>query len=284
MSSFAVLPMNQEISLRPGEVYEGYIEVLNPADATEDFYYAVSLSPYGVKDENYTVDFETKSDYSQIVDWITFEETSGVVAPNELKKINFTITVPYNAPAGGQYAMIGVSSDPKHEEGEGVMVRNVYEMASIIYATVAGETKHEGEIISNYVPGFVTNGLPVVSATIANDGNVHETAKITLNIKNAISGETIFPKADDLNVYNEVIMPGSTRYITRQLDNIPLLGIFEVTQSIDYLDGSSELAVNTTTMVSCPLWFMLLVVITFGAIVGSICGMIARHRKRRRVF
>ena len=168
MYAFTVRPMSKEVSLKPGEVYEGSVTISNPADAESDFNYSVNVSPYSVVDDNYTADFVTSSDWSKIVDWIKIEEPTGTVQPNGQKQIYYTITVPEDAPAGGQYAVIGVSSNNKANGDDGVAVQNVFEMASIIYARVAGETRHEGEILSNSIPGFVTSGAPEVSTILTN--------------------------------------------------------------------------------------------------------------------
>ena len=283
-NAFTLFPMNQEIDLEPGQVYQGSITIANPAAATEDFHYVVSVSPYQVMGQDYTADFTTVSDWSRIVNWITIDEPTGAVAPNERKEITFSIAVPADAPAGGQYAVLGVRSSDDLNKDDGLTVQNVVEMASIIYARVAGETRHEGEILANNIPGFVTNGQPMVSALITNNGNVHETAVITLTVKNAMTGEMVFPLGSDVNTYNEVLMPESTRLVTRNIDQMPILGVFEVTQDIAYLGSDSDYTHNTTVMVACPLWFLLLAILAIGALVGGIAGGIYKHSKNRRVF
>lgn len=284
MAAFTVMPMSKEVSLKAGEVYSGSISVSNPADADSDFDYQIVVSPYSVVDEYYTADFVSESDWSKIVDWIKVEEPTGTIAPNGTKEIKYTISVPADAPAGGQYAVLGVRANPK-EGSEGVTVNNVFEMASIIYGRVEGETRHEGEILTNSIPGFVTNGAPMVSATLSNSGNVHEVANVTLSVKNAFTGESLFPVGDDVNVFSEIVMPGSTRYATRNLNTVPMLGVFEVTQDISYIGtNSEELVHNVRTMIVCPLWFLFLLMLTVGAFIGAIAALIHKHRKSRRVI
>ena len=284
MYAFTVRPMSKEVSLKPGEVYEGSVTISNPADAESDFNYSVNVSPYNVVDDNYTADFVTSSDWSKIVNWIKIEEPTGTVQPNGQKQIYYTITVPEDAPAGGQYAVIGVSSNNKANGDDGVAVQNVFEMASIIYARVAGETRHEGEILSNSIPGFVTSGVPEVSTILTNSGNVHEVAQVTLTVKNALNGDMVFPVGEDENTFSELVMPDSTRFVKRDLSDLPALGVFEVTQDVAYIGGDSEYAHNTVTMIVCPLWFLFLMILTVGAFIGTICGLIYKHRKKRRVF
>lgn len=283
MQAFTLMPMSKEVGLQPGQVYRDSILISNPAEATEDLHYQINVSPYSVVDQDYTVDFAATSNWSQIVKWIEVEEPTGTISPNGQKEVFYTITVPEDAPSGGQYAMLEVHSTKDSDESAGVAVNNILGLASIIYARVAGETRHEGEILSNSIPGFVTNGQPVVSATLTNTGNVHETARIAFTIKNAITGEILFPVDDEDNVFSEVVMPESTRFATRNLSSLPALGIFEVTQDIAYL-GNTENALNTKTMIMCPLWFLALAILTVGALIGGVAGIIHKHRKMRRVF
>lgn len=280
-NAFTVMPMSQEISLEAGQVYHGSIKISVPDDATEDFYYAVTVSPYSVMDEDYTADFTTMSDWSRIAEWITIDEPKGVVKHNEIKEISFTIAVPDDAPSGGQYAIIGVASDEEMAASEGMMIQDVFEIASVIFAQVEGETRHEGEILTNEIPGFVTNGLPVVGSVLTNNGNVHEKATVKIRVKNVLTGEIIYPKEEDPEAFYEYVMPDSVRYVKRTLDNIPILGIYEVSQEVEYLGAVSP---RTVTMISSPIWFVLLVILTIGTLIGTIAAGIRARIKKRQVF
>ena len=278
---FSVLPVSQNFDLEPGKIYDGVIKVVNPVSATVDFNYIAAVTPYSVLDDEYTADLSTKSNMNQIVDWITIDNPTGTVKPNEVMEVKFHIEVPVDAPAGGQYAAITVRSDQsKAAQGDGVSVQNYYEIASLVYATVAGETKHEGEVLSNNVPGFVVSLPAQTSVQVTNTGNVHEQLISKITIKNVFTGETLFPVEDDKSTFSEVIMPGSERYVTRNLSRMPALGVFEVTQNVVYLGKSYPL---TQTVVTCPLWFLILVVLTVGAFIGTVAAIIRRNIRRKRL-
>ena len=127
-SSMTVSPMNQRIVLTPGETYQGSISVSNPASSSESLKYTTEVGSFTQKmDDNNnkgSVDIDSVSSYNQIMDWITLDRTSGEVAPNTTQTIPFTVNVPADAPAGGQYATILVKgetfvcgSDRGNEEG-----------------------------------------------------------------------------------------------------------------------------------------------------------------------
>ncbi len=269
--------MISNIDLKAGETYNGTITVSNPAAATEDFYFKISVSPYGVTGNNYTPDFVTISDWSRIVEWIVAKPASGVLKPNESAKIEYTVTVPADAPAGGQYAMIGVSSNNPSGEKETGTVQNVFEMASLIYAKVDGETKHEGKILENSIPGFVADGIPATKVSLSNNGNVHEVATTNISVKNILTGQQVFPLENSDGNFDSLIMPETVRDIVKNLDMLQEIGVYEVKQTVTYLGEESAVS---TIMVVCPIWFIVLVVATFISVI-SLFGIGRRRRKRK---
>ena len=277
---FTVLPMSQRFSLQAGKTYEGDITVVNPADAKTDFAYKATVAPYSVTEndhDDYTISLANESSYTAISKWIKIDEPTGKIKPNESKKVHFTITVPENAPAGGQYAAISIASDQSSDNSEGVNVKNVFEMASIIYATVDGETVHDGEILENNVPGFIVNPPAKVTAMISNKGNVHEDATFVITVSDFFTGNVILPTEEDDGNYSEIVMPETTRYIEREVSNLPALGIVKVNQTIYYNGKSSTVEKD---ILICPIWFMALVLLTIAAIVTTIVFLVKKHRKK----
>lgn len=275
-NAFTVLPMSQRFSLEPGKTYSGKVTVVNPADATENFKYKVGVSPYGVMGEDYTADLTTDYTRSAISKWIKIAEPTGELKPNETRDVEFTITVPNDAPAGGQYAAITITSDNEQAATSGVAVQNVFEMASIVYARVAGETKHEGEILENNVPGFSTTVPVTLSALISNNGNVHEDATFVISVSDAFTGRVILPTEEDDGQYSEIIMPETTRKIERNVSNLPAVGVVRVKQVIYYNGDVSEVSKDIWI---CPIWFMALVAATIISIVVAIVMIVKKHRK-----
>lgn len=276
-SGFIISPMSQTISLKAGETYEGEILVAVPKAAKKNLKYQAALYPFSVSGGDYAMDFSTMSDWSQIVQWTTLENDAGELEPDGKAKVKFIIKVPETAPAGGQYAMIGIRSVSLEAPST---VNDTYEMASLIYAEVEGETKHEGEILENKITSFVTSGVPEVSTKLQNSGNVHETAEMKLTVKNVFGGGEISLSEDGKNEYSVIVMPDSTRDFTRELANMPALGVFEVTQDISFLGENSSV---TSLVFICPIWFLALAIATVAAIIGVIVGGIIKRHKRPKI-
>ena len=279
---FTVTPMSQRISLEAGETTEGSISVINPNDSVDDLKYKAYVAPYGVVGEGYEADLTTDSKYNMIKDWIEIENPTGTIEPNKTGEIKFKIKVPGNAPAGGQYAAIIITRDDDMKATDnGVAVKDIFEMASLVYATVNGETVHKGEILSNEIPGFVAGPPITVSALISNEGNIHENATVIINVTNFFTGDVIVEGNAEDAYYSEVIMPETTRYVTREIsEGLPLLGVVKVNQTI-YYQGQPP-SKEEKTVIICPIWFLLLVIAAIAAVIGAIVMIIRKHRKKAK--
>lgn len=279
-NSFVVTPMSQEFNLEPGKTYDGKIAVANPGDSTSDFAYKISVAPYSVLGEAYDADLTTMSNHSMIVDWIKIDESIGIVKPNETKEIYFTITVPKSAPAGGQYASILVTEDVKNAASQGLEVNSVFEIASLVYANVAGETVREGEILENRIPSFVMTVPVNVGALISNTGNVHQTTTTVLEVRNLLTGEVILPTEQNSGRYAETIMPDTTRQTSYDIANLPVVGAVKITQVV-YYNGISSVEVKD--VVICPIWFIVLAITLIASVIVAIVVLVKKRRKKRAV-
>lgn len=279
--AFTLMPMSKTIDLNPGETYTGAIVISNPVDATSDFSYKVTIDPYSVKvneNEGYDINLAEQYNRSMITEWITVEEPTGTIAPNESKEVKYTIKVPENAPAGGQYAALAVAANDGNNTSDGLAVQNVVEMASIIYAKVAGETVHEGQILENNIPGFVTSIPAVLTSRIENTGNVHEYADYTITVTDVFTGRVILPTEESDGHYSEIIMPETTYAPKREISNLPIIGVVKVNQTIKY---NGETSVQESNIIICPIWFIVLVIATIAALITTIVMMVKKHRKKK---
>lgn len=279
---FTITPMNQNFTMEPGQTYTGSIKVINPTDSVDDLNYKAYVAPYGVVGQEYDADLMTESTYTQIKNWVKIEDPTGTVEPNGSKEIHYSIEVPKDAPGGGQYAAIIVSRDDKGEaSGNGVAVKDIFEMASLIYGKVNGETRHEGEILENNIPGFVVSAPITLSALISNGGNVHENAVFTITATDFFTGSVIVEGNGSDNYYSEIIMPETTRYVTRDInEGLPMLGVIHVEQMINYRGKVSQ---ESKDVIICPIWFLILVILTLGAIVWAVVHIIRKHRKKTKL-
>lgn len=274
--AFSVAPMNQRISLEPGETYYGTFKITNPATSAYEFYYKASVSPFRVSEE-YEPKFENNGDYNQIVDWIHVENDTGVIRPNETIVVRFTIEVPSNAPAGGQYAAIKITSAKEDETNEGINIDVDYEIAHIVYAEVAGETVRKGEVNSVSVPSFLFSGKIYGTSTIKNIGNVHSDASYTLQVFPVFSNEEIYTNEE--NPSTKIILPDTTRTVTTAWDQTPSIGIFHVIYNVEF-EGVNQ-KVDKMVIV-CPFWLLFIIAVIIFLIIFKILS--GKKEKNKTIY
>ncbi len=261
---FSLAPMNQMITLTPGETYQGNFQIVNPGSNQHEFYYTLEVQPFTTADDN-SISFIAKENYSQIVDWIQLSETSGVVDPNESREVRFMVQVPETAPAGGQYATIVVRSGEYAVENSSVNLNEVYKASHLIYADVAGETIRKGSVNDVNVPSFLFSGNISGSALIKNEGNVHSQATSTLQVFPLFSSEEVFTNEEDPK--KSWIMPGNTTLTTTEWTGTPSFGIFHVIYNVEF-EGVSE-KVDKYVIV-CPLWLLFVILVLIFLIIFKI--------------
>lgn len=266
---FTISPINQEKILIPGSEDVITITLANAANATSSTEYTVSVQPISVEN-NDDVRFVAKEDYSQIVDWITFEETSGVLQPNESKELYFNVKVPEDAPAGGQYCAITITVDGAASG----MINEKYSMAHIVYAEIAGATIRKGELNSMEVPSFISSGNITAGASVTNLGNVHSKVKHTLKVYPLIGGEEYYTNEE--KPQENMIMPEATRYTNIAWEETPSIGVFRVVYTVEFEGVKNELS---KVVIVCPIWLLAIIVTLILIIIYKIVSGILRKNK-----
>ncbi len=283
-SYMTVSPMNEQIILVPGETYTGSIKVANPGSSSGALKYIVKVGSFSEtqdensEDGNGAIDTDTVTSYNQMVNWITLDREGGEIQPNEADTITYTIKVPEGVPGGGQYASIVVQNDTREQGGGGgVNIQSNVQIASLIYATVAGETKEEGDILSNDVPGFIASGPLKTTSLVRNDGNIHAKVEYTLQVWPLFSDEEICTNEEKPG--GAVVLPGTKEYHVESCE-VGTMGIYNVRQTVKIFGNTS---IIDKKLIVCPIWMMIVIVACLVAIIVAIVLIVRKHRKNADV-
>lgn len=276
--AISVSPMTQKIILNPGDSYTGSLTVFNQAGNADGLSYKAELIPF-YADEDYNAVYEFTGDYNQIVDWVTLQNTEGILAPNSGADIYYTINVPLDAPSGGQYFAIRVSSIPKEGDengvaGMGTNIKVSYGVAYMVFAEITGESERKGEILDVDVPSFILDGDITASSSVKNDGNVHDTAKYTLQIFPLFSSEEIFTNAEEPETHT--VLPNRTLYNKTAWVDTPAVGVFNVIYTVEFEGVTTQVS---KMVIKCPIWLLFIIIFVVFAI---IIWLVSRAKMRKK--
>ena len=280
-TTLTVSPMEQKMTLYPGENSTGSVTVSNQASATEKLYYKVSVVPFtrvGDKYETMVGDELVEGKYNNIVDWVTLSAESGSLDPNERDEIIYSVNVPQDARGGGQYFAILVTrtDDPEAKSEEGnANLKEIIQIASTVYASVAGnDVKLAGSISENEISAFLLAPPIKSSFKVENTGNTHMEIDYYMQVFPLFSDEEIYTNEE--NPSHALVLPETTRYLSQEWNETPGIGIFKVRQVASY-GSEGEQSVAEKMGIVCPVWLLFLILFI---IIAIIIWIVTRVRSR----
>lgn len=284
-----VAPMNQNIIIDPGDSYETSFRISNPAASTQPTYYKIEVEPFYTNDKGETI-FEAESDYGEIAKWVTFNiPTEGKLEPNDTKEVMFTINVPDDAPAGGQYmsVLVTASGKPTDEDdstsspdgdSSAAAIKEIKKMSHLVYAEIAGSTNKKGEILDMALPSFLLSGNITGSATVKNEGNVHGEAKYTLQVYPLFSSEEVYTNEEKPASFT--ILPDRQLFKEISWEQTPSIGIFNAVFTVEFEGQTQQIS---KMIIICPVWLLFLIIfIIFAIIIWIMLRVKNRNNKSRK--
>ena len=286
-TTLTVSPMEQKMTLYPGEKSTGSIKVSNKADAVEKLYYKVSVVPFTRTGDNYDTmvgDELADGKYNDIVNWVTLSSDSGELAPNEQDEIIYTVNTPSNVRGGGQYFAILVTrtEDPNAAETEGNMtLKEIIQIASTVYASIAGkDVQLSGMISENEISAFLLASPIKGSFKVENTGNTHMEIDYYMQVFPLFSDEEVYTNEE--NPGHAIVLPETTRYISQEWSEAPQIGIFKVRQTAMYGSDEGDKSVTEKTVIICPVWLLFVIFFVIAAVVIWIVMRVRARGKSKK--
>jgi len=264
--------------VQPGDTYTGEFKVQNTG--LKAYQYKAEVTPFSVKGNDYQQDFETVSDYTVMTDWTTLTGANGKVEPGSEATITYTIKVPRDAPAGLQAITVMVTM-VNTTEMQASGVQTVSRAAYPVYLNVDGETRRAAEIISHKVPSFSFAPAIVSTSNVKNDGNIYTNAEYWFEVRNFFNNQLEYSNTEYIDGVETpdlaVIFPDSERYVETSWDDAPSVGIFKVKSTVKIFD---EVSTIEKTVIICPLWLIVTIVLFLGVAIFWIVSRIMKRRER----
>ena len=139
----SVSPTQFKMSADPGQTWSSSLRVINGNQTDIPVYLSVAL---------FTADGETGQprfitppvDSNTLADWITVPSEPLIIPAEQAIQIPFTISLPEDAPPGGQYAALFVGTQPPSGRPGGSSVQTSQVIASLIFLEVSGDIVERG--------------------------------------------------------------------------------------------------------------------------------------------
>ncbi len=261
LSEMTVSPTSQRFELKPGEHETRSFNVLNSAgDSPIDV--TISVEPYQVKNAQYEPEFTKQTERTQISRWVTFDKTRYRIEPGQRAEISYTVNVPQDIPAGGQYAVIFAETDAAPQQVSGVSAKKRAGM--LLYARAAGNTREDSEATLK-LPGLFQSNDVDVKTLVRNTGNVDFEAKLSYDIKD-LFGKTVYSQEKPA-----MVIPDSEREIVDSWTKRPLFGIFQLHARIVHTGDTT--AASTWIIYLSPIMWVILAIITILLVIWVVLGI-----------
>ncbi len=178
-----ITPTIKEFSARPGDAVSGVVQLFN--DSNERVSYSFdAVDASASTNESGFAEYSKRSDTSTLSNWITIRESKVILNPNETKGVQYFVAIPGDAPPGGHYAGIKISSvEPGITSGAGLSSG----MIANIALDVEGQVLEKGDVVSFETVDGKKNydKLPISFTTrINNGGNRHFKPQGSIQLKN----------------------------------------------------------------------------------------------------
>jgi hypothetical protein len=184
--SLSVTPPLFQLSVSPGNTWQSSIKVVNSNPYPITIYAeVVNFVATGEAGQGRFLPIEgDTADKKTLAEWIEIAKVPHTIAAEQSKDISFLIDVPENAPPGGHYAAILVSTQPAASEGA-ASVQTVQSVTSLFFLRIEGDVGEIGMVREfRALDAFV--GVPDVTLSLRfeNKGNVHLQPKGDIIITN----------------------------------------------------------------------------------------------------
>ena len=230
----SMFPIKFDLTVSPGQTYSDTVTVINP----NNFPIGVQPEVENISGGNQgSIDLVATNIPHGLSSWISINQTSFTLAPQQQKQIPFSITVPANGEPGGHYGAIlfrGLSVVTS-TSGVGLSGR----VGSVVLVNVPGASFATGKIDSFTMgsSSYASHGPFSFSFTVENNGNTHFSPTGQVTLSGPLFPTTVIP-------FNSgIIFPGFNRVFSASWPGRYAFGPITATLSLNIPDSGTQTAV-----------------------------------------
>lgn len=182
----SVTPPLFQVSALPGDVWQSTVKVVNGNKYPMTVYAeVVNFKASGETGQGKFVPILDEGEKTTLAEWIDVSPGPYVIPPEKTKDISFIIEFPENAPPGGHYAAILITTRPPEGSTGELSVKTSQAITSLIFARIEGDVREQGSIREfRVMKPFVQIPVAEFSLRFENKGNVHLQPRGDITITN----------------------------------------------------------------------------------------------------
>ncbi|MBO7657639.1 hypothetical protein J6S55_03305 [Candidatus Saccharibacteria bacterium] len=293
-TSISISPVSKILQLVANSTYDDVFKITNNGNSPMNFevYAAPYAYNYSEEEDAYKLGFNKENTYTQIVRWITFQDTNGnyvekanfTADPNSSVEVSYRISTPASIPAGGQYAVLFAHTLSSVDSSSGI--KTEASPGLVVYGRAEGETNISGEITALSIKNnlIVDNSEKTIingTAKVKNTGNVDFMASGKLKVT-GIFGQIYYETPGNSTKSRVSIIPETELSVSDSWDDTPFFGIFNVEWTVTA--GASESETITKFIIIMPPALIILAILLLTIVIVWIIIMVRRRKERRSKF
>lgn len=251
-TSLAISPVTFVLTANPGDVITNKVKVTN-SQGNKSVAVEMEVKPFTGTETGQAVILDEENPAYSLGKWVTVSPQSFTLEPKETQVVEYTITIPADAEAGGRYASILAKSGEGEVSGTGATT--VQKVGSLVLLRVNGTVSY-GATVKDFKT--VRSGQDLEQATSQLN---FERAPVTFYSKIANTGKShILPsgfvvvsnmfgkKVTDIPFPERFVLPGNDRVVEAMWDDAKI-GYYTATLLLNYGDKNEQLTATTTFLV-----------------------------------
>ncbi len=172
----SVTPPLFQLSAEPGDIWQSSVKVVNSNPYPLTVYAeVVNFKPTGELGQGAFLPILAEDvDKTTLAHWIQIVNGPHTILAEQTKEISFFAEIPANAPPGGHYAAIMISTEPPREKDASLAVQTMQTVTSLFFVRIEGDVDENGTIREfKVLDRVIPKPEAEFSLRFENKGNVH---------------------------------------------------------------------------------------------------------------
>lgn len=277
-----VTPPLYQISVNPGQLWQSTLKVVNSNEYPLTVYAeVVNFEAQGEAGQGKFIPIVgDTSERATLAEWIEIGAGPYVIPPEQTIDLSFFVEVPTDAPPGGHFAAILVSTEPPQIDDDMIALKTSQAITSLFFMRVEGDVVEKGDVREFTV---LDRSLELPEAQFSlrfeNKGNVLLQPRGAIIITNMWGKERgVIPINSQTHFGN--VLPKSIRnfnFTWKGEKSLTEIGRYRAEVSLAYGESGSQSAHAITYFWIIPIRATLFTLLAIGLFVAAVTWMVRRY-------